>query len=136
MKTQRLLIALTVINLMIMTFLLFRETSPAQANDDMPKVLRGTALEIVDDQGRVRASIKLHPEEVFKQTGRKYPETVMFRLIDQHGRPEVKIGASVEGGGLSFIGDSDVTQVHLQADGSDAILRLSNEDGKQQVVKP
>ena len=136
MKTQRLLIVLTVINLMIMTFLLFRETSPAQANDDRPQVLRGSALEIVDDQGRVRASIKLHPEEVFKQTGKKYPETVMFRLIDQHGRPEVKIGASVEGGGLAFIGDSDVTQVQLRADGANATLRLANEDGTEQVVKP
>jgi hypothetical protein len=135
MKTQRLLIALTVINLVIMIILLMKDTRTAQANEIAP-VLRGSALEIVDDEGRVRASIKLHPEEVFKQTGKKYPETVMFRLIDQHGRPEVKIGASVEGGGLSFIGDSDVTQVHLQADGSDAILRLSNEDGKQQVVKP
>jgi hypothetical protein len=135
MKTQRLLIVLTIINLVIMITLLLKETRPAEA-DEMPKVLRGSALEIVDDEGRVRASIKIHPEEVFKQTGIKYPETVMFRLIDQHGRPEVKIGASVEGGGLGFVGDSDVTQVHLEADGANAILRLLSEDGKQQVVKP
>ena len=57
MKTRRLAIAFTVINLMI---LLFNFAQSSRATDDgVVPVLRGRALEIVDDQGRVRASIKL-----------------------------------------------------------------------------
>ena len=95
---QRMLVLLTVLNLMLLLFLLLSRTEPALATQ-MP-VLRGRALEIVDERGRVRASIKVQPAETFKATGRKYPETVMLRLIDGNGRPEVKIGASVEGGGF------------------------------------
>ena len=58
--TQRLLIALTLANLGLLLFLLTFAGKPAAA-DDPPAVLRGKGLEIVDDQGRVRASIKLHP---------------------------------------------------------------------------
>jgi hypothetical protein len=60
----------------------------------------------------------------------------MLRLIDADGRPEVKIGASAEGGGLSLLGDTDETRVLLRADGADSSLTLTNRDGKQQVVKP
>jgi hypothetical protein len=99
-------------------------------------VLRGRALEIVDDQGRVRASIKLHPAETFKPTGRKYPETVMLRLIDPQGRPEVKIGASVDGGGLSLVGASDAIQLRLLADSSGSSLLLKDESGKERSIRP
>lgn len=68
MKTQRILIALTVINLGLAMFLLAQirrvdarsvESRGVEASGPAP-VLRGSALEIADDQGRVRASIKLH----------------------------------------------------------------------------
>ena len=133
--TQRLLIALTIVNLALLVFLLLPQVAPALANSTTP-VLRGRALEIVDDQGRVRASIKVHAAETFAPTGKKYPETVMLRLIDPNGRPEVKIGASVQGGGLGLVGRADATQVILQAEEADSSLKLANEDGKQQLFKP
>ena len=135
MKIQRLLIALTVVNLGLLIFLLLSHIGPALANSVAP-VVRGRALEIVDDQGRVRASIKVQPAETFKLTGKKYPETVIIRLIDPNGRPEVKLVASEQGAGLSFVGDSDATQVLLEADGTDSSLKLRNNDGRQQLVKP
>jgi hypothetical protein len=135
MKIQRLLIALTVVNLGLLIFLLLSHVGPTLANGVAP-VVRGRALEIVDDQGRVRASIKVQPAETFKPTGKKYAETVILRLIDPDGRPEVKIAASEQGAGLSFVGDSDATQVVLEADGTDSSLKLTNKDGKQQLVKP
>jgi hypothetical protein len=135
MKIQRLLIALTVVNLGLLIFLLLSHIGPALANSVAP-VVRGRALEIVDDQGRVRASIKVQPAETFKPTGKKYPETVIIRLIDPNGRPEVKLVASEQGAGLSFVGDSDATQVLLEADGTDSSLKLRNKDGRQQLVKP
>ena len=135
MKMQRLLIALTVVNPGLLIFLLLSHIGPALANSVAP-VVRGRALEIVDDQGRVRASIKVQPAETFKPTGKKYLETVILRLIDPNGRPEVKIVASEQGAGLSFVGDSDATQVLLGADGMDSFLKLTNKDGRQQLVKP
>ena len=137
MKTQRLLIALTAINLVILMFTL-AHSRPATAEGVAP-VLRGRALEIVDDQGRVRASIKLHPaDKTYKWPDGKtgIPETVMFRLIDENGRPEVKLGASVQGAGLGLVGNSDSTQIVLQAEGTDSSLKLTNKDGRQQLIKP
>lgn len=101
-----------------------------------PSVIRGSALEIVDEEGRVRASIKVQPAEVFKATGKAYPDTVVLRLIDPDGRPEVKIAASENGGGLSLVRDTDTTQVLLQAEGPDSSLRLTNRAGKQQLIVP
>jgi hypothetical protein len=57
-------------------------------------------------------------------------------LIDANGRPEVKMGASEEGAGLSLVGATDTTQVLLQAEGAVARLRLANGDGKQQSLTP
>lgn len=137
MKIQRLLVVLTVINLGILVFQLtpFRR---AEA-DGVAPVLRGRSLEIVDDHGKVRASIKLHPADPnYKWPNGKVgiPETVMLRLIDANGRPEVKLGASEQGGGLGLIGEFDSAHVILQADGAETSLKLANKDGRQQLVKP
>ncbi|MFY9610458.1 MAG: hypothetical protein WAU45_17830 [Blastocatellia bacterium] len=142
MKIERLLIAVTVINLGLSMFLLaqIRRVDAGSVEPASPApVLRGSSLEIVDDQGRVRASIKIHPADPnFKMPDGKtgYPETVMFRLIDPNGRPEVKLGASVQGAGLGLIGETDTTHALLQADGPDTLLKLTNKAGKQQLIKP
>jgi len=135
MKPHRWILVLTVLNSLTLVVLLLSLANRASAQRDVP-VLRGRSLEIVDAQGRVRASIKIHPAETFKPTGRKYADTVMFRLIDPKGRPEVKIGASEEGGGLSFVGRLDATQVHLEAMKDECLLRLVRRDGRERVVVP
>lgn len=145
MKVQRFYIVLTVVNLGLTIFLmaqLRRVEAIAPATGEAgtpPAVLRGSSLEIVDEQGRVRASIQVHPANTtFKMPDGKigYPETVMFRLIDPNGRPEVKIGASEQGGGLGLIGESDSTHVILEAQGATSLLKLANKDGRQQIIKP
>jgi hypothetical protein len=135
MKTHRFLVVLTVLNLMLLSFLLLTRTPAALAYTGSG-VVRGSALEIVDARGRVRASIKVQPAETFEPTGRKYPETVVLRLIDQHGRPEVKIMASVEGGGLSFVGESDAVRAQLHADRAGSSLRLANKAGQNRLIEP
>ena len=136
MISPRVLPALTLINLGLLTVILLSQSRPALAHSGASEVLRGRRLEIVDERGRVRASIRLEPAETFKPTGRKYPETVMFRLIDPNGRPEVKIGASVDGGGLGLVGDADGTQIVLQADSSGSLLRLKNRTGEERLIRP
>jgi hypothetical protein len=133
MSTRR-LTALTIANLVILGLVLLLPGLRSVRASGAPSVIRGSALEIVDEEGRVRASIKVQPAEVFKPTGKAYPETVVLRLIDPAGRPEVKIAASQNGGGLSLVGDTDTTQVLLKAEGPDSSLRLTNKTGKQQLI--
>jgi hypothetical protein len=56
MKMQRLLLALTAVNLGLLIFVLLSHLRPALADGAAP-VLRGRALEIVDERSRVRASL-------------------------------------------------------------------------------
>ena len=56
MRTPRSLSALTLINLALLLLTLAQQFRPALAQADST-VLRGRALEIVDGQGRIRASI-------------------------------------------------------------------------------
>jgi hypothetical protein len=75
-------------------------------------VLRGRGLEITDDEGRVRASIKLHPASVLPD-GTAYPETVLLRLISSQGRPNVKIAATEDGSVVALGGEADPTHVAI-----------------------
>ena len=65
-------------------------------------MLRGRALEIVDERGKVRAQLQVFPPDPKHKlpNGDPYPETVLLRLIDPNGRPSVKLATDVRGGGL------------------------------------
>jgi len=135
MKLQWSLVALTAVNLAILLMTL-GGVHPVPAQGAAP-VLRGRGLEIVDDQGRVRASLSVLPAGT-SAAGDRYPETVLLRLITERGRPSVKISASEEGAGLSLAGPSSTkeTWVVLAAKGTSSSLRMKNEDGRERVVKP
>jgi hypothetical protein len=77
-------------------------------------VLRGKALEIVDDNGKVRASITLFPASKQKD-GSIYPETVLLRLITDAGRPAVKISAMSTGSGMALSDGHGLSYVQLLA---------------------
>jgi hypothetical protein len=137
MKTQRFAIVLTVLNLFVLMAALFRANSAA--TPDIAPVLRARALEIVDDQGRVRAMIKIFPADPKVKmpdgtTG--YPETVLLRLIDSKGAPNVKIAATEDGSGVSLGGESNPTHVQILARGTNTSLKLVNKDGHEHVIKP
>ena len=135
MKVQRLLIVLTLVNLALPIFTL-AQIRPAVAEGALP-VLRGRALEIVDERGRVRASLNVLPAGM-QPNGETYAETVLLRLITERGRPSVKIGASEQAAGVSLVGPTNTkdTYVILEAKGTASSLRLRNEDGREQIVKP
>lgn len=131
MKTQKLLIALTAINFVLFVFLL-AQTRTVQANADS-QVLRGRGLEIVDDQGRIRASLRVYPADpsVRMPDGKRgYPETVMLRLITSQGAPHVKLAAKEDGAGI-VLGGENPAYAALGTDGSEPKLRLV--DGKSNV---
>ena len=136
MNTRRLLVVLTGLNLVLLVFSLGRSIVAAQ---DAPPVLRGRALEIVDDRGRIRASITILPADPNVKmpdgtTG--YPETVLLRLVNSKGRPTVKIAATERGAGQVLGGESDPTYVQVLAEGGATSLKLSNKDGRVQTLAP
>jgi len=131
MTTQRLLVGLTVINLGLLVFLLAQTRVHIGAqgvrvwtNVD-GSVLRGRALEIIDEQGRTRAAINLHPAD----QAHSYPETAILRLVDENGRPSVKLSTSERGGGLALVSDVQETFVQLTGRG----LTVTK-DGQRQAI--
>jgi hypothetical protein len=122
---------------------LFREsaTSPVQAggvNCQVQDVVRARGLEIVDEHGRVRASIKLLPAnpKVKMPNGKTLQETVLLRMIDENGRPSVKLSCSINGAGLMVANESDPGYARIMSDAGTSAITLINHDGKERVIKP
>ena len=129
------LYALTALNLVVLGLGLAQQARPVLAQGELP-VLRGRALEIVDGQGRVRASISVMPPT--SGSGDVQSETVLLRLITERGRPSVKLAASEPASGLSFAGPTGTkdSYVILQTKGTVSSLTLRNEDGRERVLAP
>ena len=143
MKSQRLLIALTVLNLGLLAFLVaqievrflgFRFLRSAEMNS-AGSVLRGRALEITDDEGRIRASIKVYPPSILPD-GTTYPETVLLRLVNSQETPNVKLSAMEDGSGLVLSGEANPTHVQVLARGPTTSLKLTDKDGQQRQIAP
>ena len=137
MKFQRLLVTLTLVNLVLLAFSVGQ--SPAVVAEGVAPVLRGRALEIVDDSGRIRASISVLPADPavrMPEGATGYPETVLLRLITAQGRPNVKLAATERGAGLVLGGESNPTYVQILAEGPGTTLKMINKDGREQLIKP
>ena len=132
MTTRASLYVLVALNLDVLAFSLVQQLRPVFAADE-PPMLRGRGLQIVDSQGRVRASISVLPPSADEQS-----ETVLLRLITERGRPTVKIGASEPTSGLSFAGPTGTKDSYLilQTKGTSSSLRLRNEDGREELLTP
>jgi hypothetical protein len=131
MKTQRLLVTLTVINLGLTGYLMAQIGSvSAQEGASM---LRGSGLEIVDAQGRVRASITIESPVVVD--AKPYPESVLLRLSDPNG-PRVKIDASTRGTGLRLAHGAGMGSIDLTAKVTGTSVKVTGSDGREQVLKP
>ncbi|MBE7171652.1 MAG: hypothetical protein INR73_13760 [Williamsia sp.] len=135
MKIYPIAVALTVINSLLLVFLL-AQLKPAIAQGPKPvqsaaPVLRGRGLEIVDSLGRIRASITIQPP--VEVNGMKYTQTVLLRLIASNGKPMVKIGGAENGSGLTLIDESDKgVLINVQNDSSS--IKITNKD-KEQALK-
>ena len=137
MKTQRLLIVLTAVNLGLFCYQFVRPRSGLAATNDVPAVIRGRALEIIDDRGKVRASIAVLPEDPkVIWNGKPYPEIVLLRLMSPDGSAHVKLGATRFGSGLLIGGEFDPTYVQVKAEGTESMLKLINKDGRERLIKP
>jgi hypothetical protein len=124
MNSNRLAIALTVINLILLIIVIAQ--SRMIANQTIPEVLRVRALELVDENGRVRAQLNIDETN----------GEVIFRLRDEKEAIRVKLGASEEGSGLLLINDLTEPGVHLLANQDDTSLTITDQSGAEQVIKP
>jgi hypothetical protein len=139
MKSQIVLIALTIANAGMFLFSLAQP--PRTAAQDIAPVLRGRALEIVDDVGRVRAEIKVLPADPKVKmpdgtTG--FPESVLLRLIDSQGGPHVKLQTTEDGSGLVLgVGTGRKGYTQLLSRGGDPFIKVVSGDGqREQTIKP
>jgi len=134
-RMHRFTLGLTVLNLVLLAVLVSTKAATALGSRQELPVLRGRALEIVDNQGRVRANILIHgPETV---NGVTYPETVLFRLIDPNGGPLVKLTVARNGSALGLSdGLSGDGGVQLYARDSASFVRIVNRSGRIQMLRP
>jgi hypothetical protein len=133
LKIQPLLLALTVINVGLFGYTLSQQRAQAAPGDD--GVIRGKGLQIVDNSGRVRASISIMPAEKLKD-GSTYPETVLLRLITPEGRPSVKLAAMTTGSGFSFTDGKGLSYVQLIAENDDPKINIVDKAGKKVTTLP
>ncbi|HEY7481687.1 MAG TPA: hypothetical protein VH680_14320 [Gemmatimonadales bacterium] len=122
MTGHRITVGLSLLNLAM----LVAAAGPARPEGSRdPAVLRGSALELVDQRGKARATIRV------ESSGE-----VVLRLFDQRGTIRVKLGAGTEGSGLVLNNDATEPGVHLLAKPEGSSVRVTNKDGHQRVVAP
>lgn len=135
MKIQRLAIALTAINLVLLLFIV--AVSRSTMAQTAASILRGRALELVDERGVVRARL-----------GVKEPSTVVeLDLFDRNGINHVKLGAGDNGSGLLLTDEAtdsaspSYVQIIARRAGTPQFpkttsITLRGKDGRERVITP
>jgi hypothetical protein len=123
MRTRRLLIVLTGVNTAILAVLLIRFPLLFAASD--PETLRARAIELVDQQGRVRGQMNVEPNG-----------EAVLRLRDAKGEIRVKLGADGEGSGLILLDGATEPRIHMRAKDSGTTVTLTSKAGQRRVITP
>jgi hypothetical protein len=133
MKSQRFLFLVTLLNLVLLVGLILERARPAFAQQGAMPMLRGSGLEIVDARGRLRAMIAVLPSSTVDS--KRYPETVLLRLIDPQSGPVVKIGAASNGGAIGLTDGAD-RGVQVFAHDTGSFVRIVDRAGRERVIRP
>jgi len=136
MKIQRFAAVLTLLNLVLLLVLLSQIHSVGAQGT--PGVLRGRGLEIVDERGKVRAQLIVQPPAPTAEGHMDTEGGVILRLMFTNGRPAVKLGAGVDGSGMSLAGDAERREwdgIQILAKTQESSIKITNKDGRVQVVK-
>jgi hypothetical protein len=100
MQQHRLVVGLIGVNLLLVLLV----AAQAGPNGTPQDVLRGRALELIDERGQVRATLDVD------ETGE-----VLLRLRDRNGAIRVKLGAAEHGSGLLMVDDAAEPAVQIIA---------------------
>jgi hypothetical protein len=144
MNLHRLAIGLSAVNLVLLALILGRglwlvpPAAPMMPQTSLPAapgvvpVLRGRALEIVDERGQIRSRLDVEADG-----------EVVLRLIDRNGTIRIKLGADENGSGLLLLDESTEPGVHIIARraGTPAMpattsVTLRGADGQERVIRP
>lgn len=124
MNTNRIALVLTVTNFIILLVILLQ--GRMISTQTIPDTLRVRTLQLVDENGEVRAQLNVSdPGNV-----------AVFRMMDQEGTIRVKLGASEEGSGLVLLNELTEPGVHILAQEDNTSLTITNQSGAIQVIKP
>jgi hypothetical protein len=123
MRTRGLLIVLTGLNTAVLAVLLLRFPSLFAASD--PETVRARAIELVDQQGRVRGQMNVEPNG-----------EAVLRLRDSKGEIRVKLGADGEGSGLILLDGTPEPRIHMLAKDSGTSVTLTSRAGQRRVITP
>lgn len=123
MRGRLLLTTLTGINLALLIWLVTAGRQAA-AQPDVTPVLRANAIELVDDNGIVRAQL------IASADG----ETLL-RMRDARGEVRVKLGAGEDGSGLMLADQSTEPGLHILAKRGTTTLSLTDTNGTRRVIR-
>jgi hypothetical protein len=123
MKTRGLLIVLTGIHAALLAVLITRPAGLLAAGD--PETIRAKAIELVDQQGRVRAQLNVESNG-----------EAVLRLRDAKGEIRVKLGADGEGSGLLLLDGATEPRIHMLAKNSGTSVTLTSKGGQRRVLTP
>jgi len=103
--TQRFLIAISALNVACTAVSVSQLPHADAARAQVSDVVRTRHLEVVDTDGRVRASITVHPAnpDVRMPDGTTQEDSVVLRLVNPDGGPGVKLASSQNNVGLALI---------------------------------
>ncbi|HET7292784.1 MAG TPA: hypothetical protein VFM88_10185 [Vicinamibacteria bacterium] len=121
MELRRLVLGLVGLDLLLVATLSTHVARAASERD----TLRGRAVELVDEQGRVRAQLDVETSG-----------EVVLRLRDAKGEIRVKLGAGAEGSGLLLLDGSTEPGIHLLAKGGETSVTLASRGGQRRVITP
>lgn len=120
----------TTVNLALCA-LSFVQHNDAAAQAGAP-VLRGSALELVDERGQVRSRLNVEPGG-----------TVVLRLLDQNGTIRVKLGADENGSGLVLLDEATEPAIHMvarqnrgAAQEATTSIKLKGAGGQTRILEP
>ena len=123
MTLQRITTALAVVNTLVLVGVLSQRSAVSAQN--LPDVVRARTWELVDGRGQTRASMEVAPGG-----------DVVLRLRDRTGTIRVKLSAGENGSGLLLLDNSTEPGVQLDAGASGSSLKLTNRNGRQNVIEP
>lgn len=130
MKVQRIAIAVTVVNavLLVITLTQFRRAS----TEPVASVVRARTFELVDERGQSRSKLAVMPDG-----------EVLLRMLDSNGTIRVKLGAGVDGSGLLLADETAEPGISMIARRSPTTdrprtteIQLVGESGEPHYVRP
>jgi hypothetical protein len=123
MGLQRLVIVLVGVNVLLAAALAGQAGRASAAGE--PGTVRARAIELVDDDGRLRAQLNVEANG-----------EAVFRLRDSNGEIRVKLGAGGDGSGLLLLDGATEPAIHMLARKSGTSVTLISRDGQRRVIAP